>query len=110
MGHAMNRGGGGNGYLFEMRRSSELLFRDCEGTAGRHNSIQNWGFGATGSVWLRVKSAEGRSLIEKDSNVGGTGYSEFHHSLATANLIDASVFDDGASIVNRSPFETFVLN
>lgn len=101
MGYAMNRGGGGNGYLFEMRQSSEILFRDCEGTAGRHNFIQNWGFGTTGSVWLRVKSAEGRALIEKDSKVGTTGYSEFHHSLATANLIDASTFDDGVSIVNR---------
>lgn len=102
LGYAMNRGGGGNGYLFEMRQSGELLFRDCEATAGRHNFIQNWGFGMTGSVWLRVRSAEGKSLIEEGSNVGGTGYSEFHHSLATANLIDASVFDDGVSIVNRN--------
>jgi hypothetical protein len=101
MGLAMNRGGGGNGYLFEMRQSGELLFRDCEATGGRHNFIQNWGFGMTGSVWLRVKSSEGRSLIDKDSSVGSTGYSEFHHSLATANLIDASTFDDGVSIVNR---------
>ena len=102
MGLAMNRGGGGNGYLFEMRQSGELLFRDCEAKGGRHNFIQNWGFGMTGSVWLRVKSSEGRSLIDKDSSVGSTGYSEFHHSLATANLIDASTFDDGVSIVNRN--------
>lgn len=102
MGHAINRGGGGNGYLFEMRQSSELLFRDCEATAGRHNFIQNWGFGMTGSVWLRVKSSFGRSLVDKDSSVGSTGYSEFHHSLATANLIDSSIFDDGVSIVNRN--------
>jgi hypothetical protein len=101
MGLAMNRGGGGNGYLFEMRQSGELLFRDCEAAGGRHNFIQNWGFGMTGSVWLRVKSSEGRSLINKGSSVGSTGYSEFHHSLATANLIDASTFDDGVSIVNR---------
>lgn len=106
MGHAMHRGDGGNGYLFEMRQSSELLFRDCEATAGRHNFIQNWGFGTTGSVWLRVKSAEGRSLLKKDSHLGTTGYSEFHHSLATANLIDASIFDDGVSIVNRNSEST----
>lgn len=102
MGYAMNRGGGGNGYLFEMRQSSEILIRDCEATAGRHNFIQNWGFGMTGSVWLRVKSSEGRSLVEKGSSVGSTGYSEFHHSLATANLIDSSTFDDGVSIINRN--------
>jgi hypothetical protein len=99
---AMNRGGGGNGYLFEMRQSGELLIRNCEAIAGRHNFIQNWGFGMTGSVWLRVKSSGGKSLINKGSNVGSTGYSEFHHSLATANLIDSSVFDDGVSIVNRN--------
>lgn len=106
MGYAMNRGSGGNGYLFEMRQSSELLFKDCEATAGRHNFIQNWGFGTTGAVWLRVKSAEGKSLVEKGSIVGTAGLSEFHHSLATANLIDASTFDDGVSIVNRGDEST----
>ena len=54
LGLAENRGGNGNGYLFEVQRSSEVLFRDSIGDGGRHNFIQNWGFGTTGCVWLRV--------------------------------------------------------
>lgn len=101
MSAAQNRGGGGNGYLFEIQRSSEILTADSKGTGGRHNFIQNWGFGTTGCVWLRVESREGRAYASKDAKVGTTGYSEYHHSLATANLVDSSLFDDGFSTVNR---------
>jgi len=95
-----HRGTGGNGYLFEVRASSEILYRDCSARGGRHNFIQNWGFGATGIVWLRVHSAEGRAEISP-GGLGSQGDSEFHHSLAMANLIDASVIDDGWSAINR---------
>jgi len=98
---AQNRGDGGNGYLFEIQRSNEVLIVDSKGTAGRHNFIQNWGFGTTGCVWLRVESREGKIVVSKDSNLGTTGFSEYHHSLATANLVDSSFFDDGFSTVNR---------
>ena len=101
MGFAQYRGGGGNGYLFEISQSSEILTRDCVGEAGRHNFIQNWGFGATGIVWLRVHSLDGVSVAIKDLEFGLPGLSEFHHSLATANLIDQSIFDDGWGAVNR---------
>jgi len=101
LGLAQHRGSGGNGYLFELRQANEVLTRDCVGANGRHNFIQNWGFGTTGCVWLRVHSSGGFSASTPGSSFGGTGYSEFHHSLATANLIDSSVFDDGFSIVNR---------
>ena len=102
LGLAENRGDGGNGYLFEIQRSSEVLLRDDVGENGRHNFIQNWGFGTTGCVFLRVESRGGVAMINKDDTLGLTGYSEFHHSLATANLIDSSRFDDGFSIVNRN--------
>jgi hypothetical protein len=101
MSAAQNRGGGGNGYLFEIQRSNEVLTVDSKGTAGRHNFIQNWGFGTTGCVWLRVESREGQAYIAKDSTLATTGHSEYHHSLATANLIDSSLFDDGFSTINR---------
>ncbi len=101
LGFAENRGGGGNGYLFEVSQSSEVLTRDCVGEAGRHNFIQNWGFGATGIVWLRVHSLGGVAVAVKDLDFGLPGLSEFHHSLATANLIDHSTFDDGWGAVNR---------
>lgn len=103
---AQNRGGGGNGYLFEVRQSSEILFRDCVARAGRHNFIQNWGFGATGIVWLRIDSREGRAFFSEGSPLSQPGYSEFHHSLATANLIDQSYFDDGWSAVNRGDYSS----
>ncbi|TNF25539.1 MAG: hypothetical protein EP329_22965 [Deltaproteobacteria bacterium] len=98
---AEHRGGGGNGYLFEVRTSSEVLFRDCVARGGRHNFIQNWGFGATGVVWLRVRSSGGWAETSAGSSAGLTGYSEFHHSLATANLMDSVAVEDGWSAVNR---------
>ncbi|MFT3769424.1 MAG: glycosyl hydrolase family 28-related protein [Minicystis sp.] len=106
LGLAQNRGDGGNGYLFEVQRSSEILFRDAVADGGRHNFIQNWGFGTTGCVWSHVHSLNGLAMITKDDSVSPTGLSEFHHSLATANLIEASTFDDGFSIVNRQDEST----
>jgi len=103
---AQNRGGGGNGYLFEVRQSSEILFKDCVAAAGRHNFIQNWGFGATGIVWLRVHSSKGEAVPLPLVDIGTLGYSEFHHSLATANLIDQSVLNDGWSAVNRGSYSS----
>lgn len=101
MENPQHRGGGGNGYLFEVRTSSEVLFRDDIARRGRHNFIQNWGFGATGIVWLRVDSSGGRAFSSRDGGFSQTGLSEFHHSLAMANLIDSSRFDDGWAAANR---------
>lgn len=101
-----NRGGGGNGYLFEVRQSSEVLFRDLVGASGRHNFIQNWGFGATGIVWLRIHTKDGIAVPLKGIDIGLPGFSEFHHSLSTANLIDQSVIDDGWGAVNRGDYST----
>lgn len=76
---AQNRGSGGNGYLFQVSRSNEVLFRDCYAYAGRHNFIQNWDFGTTGCVWLRCTASS------------DTGGSEYHHSLAMACLVDSCI-------------------
>lgn len=103
---AEHRGDGGNGYLFEIQQSSEVLVRDCVGRAGRHNFIQNWGFGATGIVWLRVHSSEGKAVAIMAGELGLPGFSEFHHSLATANLIDHSTVDDGWGAVNRGSYSS----
>jgi hypothetical protein len=103
---AENRGGGGNGYLFEVRQSNEVLFRDNTARAGRHGFIQNWGFGTTGCVWLRCESSEGVAVLAQELNIGAVGYSEFHHSLAMANLMDSVVVHDGWSAVNRGDWST----
>ncbi len=98
---AAHRGSGGNGYLFEIMRSNEVLVVDSIARAGRHNFIQNWDFGTSGCVWLRTTSEDGRSLLGDWDPVGYPSYSEFHHSLAMANLIDQSVATDGWQGVNR---------
>jgi hypothetical protein len=101
MEYAAHRGGGGNGYLFEISRSNEVLTVDAVARGGRHNFIQNWDFSTSGCVWLRTTSEEGRSLLGDWDPVGYPSYSEFHHSLAMANLIDDSVATDGWQGVNR---------
>ena len=101
MENSQNRGSGGNGYLFEISQSSEVLIRDSVGVAGRHNFIQNWGFGTTGCVFLRTLSEHGESHMDAEGDLRSVGFSEFHHSLAMANLIDSSVANDGWKAVNR---------
>lgn len=89
MEQAENLGDGGNGYLFEISRSNEVLTRDCEGLTGRHNFIQNWDFGTTGCVWLRCHTE------------GGFLSSEYHHSLSMACLVDSCFIGDSWSAINR---------
>ena len=84
-----------------------MLVTDCTALDGRHNFIQNWGFGTSGCVWLRCHSAGGFALFAKEfPGLGQLGYSEFHHSLATANAIDACTVDDGWSAVNRGTYSS----
>lgn len=92
---SQHHGGGGNGYLFEVRSSSEVLFRDCVAAEGRHNFIQNWDFGATGIVWSRCRTTGATNEYRM------TTFSEFHHSLAMACLVDACTLDDGWQGGNR---------
>ena len=106
LGPAIHRGPGGNGYLVEVSRSSEVLIRDATARGGRHNFIQNWDFGTSGVVWLRTRSLGGRSLPSRGSGVAQTGFSEFHHSLAMANLIDDSYTDDGWQGKNRHAYSS----
>jgi hypothetical protein len=101
-----NRGAGGNGYLFEISRGSEILIKDCIAREGRHNFIQNWDFGTSGSVFLRSHSSGGRALQDSSGSIATLGTSEFHHSLAMANLIDQSIVDDGWKAVNRLFFSS----
>jgi len=105
LGPAQHRGSGGNGYLFEIMKSNEVLVRDCVGDGGRHNFIANWDFGTSGAVFLRTLSINGRAQ-DPGSSFSTTGPSEFHHSLAMANLIDSSESDDGWAAVNRKTFSS----
>ena len=95
MARAQNRGGGGDGYLFEVSRSSEVLTRDCTADRGRHNFIQNWDFGTSGCVWLRCVSRGSRALKTRHFPIGLPAYCEYHHSLAMACLVDQCTLEDG---------------
>ncbi|KIG14631.1 hypothetical protein DB30_06510 [Enhygromyxa salina] len=101
MARPQNRGGGGNGYLFEISRGNEILTRDCQAHEGRHNFIQNWDFGTTGCVWLRTHSEGGVAYVSANETISTLGLSEYHHSLALANLVDDSVVHDGWQGANR---------
>jgi hypothetical protein len=98
---AQNRGPGGNGYLFEISQSSEILVKDCVASHGQRNFIQSWDFNTNGCVFLRVHSSEGKKYIGRWDPLGVTAYSGFNHSLSVANLVDSSVIDDGWTIVNN---------
>lgn len=106
MAKPQHRGGGGNGYLFEISRSNEVLTRDCQAYDGRHNFIQNWDFGTSGCVWLRIHTEGSMSFTNIDDLTGSEARSEYHHSLAMANLVDDSVLEDGWSAVNRNGFSS----
>jgi len=97
---AQNVGPGGNGYLFQVTRSNEVLFKDCIGAEGRHNFIQNWDFGTAGCVWLRCDT----SLATNEFGLGTK--SEYHHSLAMACLVDSCVIDDGWQGGNRGDYSS----
>ncbi|MCA9683190.1 MAG: hypothetical protein KC457_13405, partial [Myxococcales bacterium] len=106
MARPQHRGEGGNGYLYEISRAGEILTRDCEASEGRHGFIQNWDFGTSGSVWLRVHSSGGLLFTDSSETTSYPGYSDYHHSLAMANLVDDSVVDDGWHAVNRTSYSS----
>lgn len=98
---AQNRGDGGSGYLFEVSTSSEILFADSQAEDGRHNFIQNWDFGCSGVVWQRIASTGSRAFTSVSDKLGFPAASEFHHSLAMANLIEQARIDDAWQAINR---------
>lgn len=101
-----HRGEGGNGYLFEVRQSNEVLIRDAEAARGRHNFIVNWDFGASGVVFLRTRSVGGEAFTSATDPLGTPACSEYHHALAMANLVDDSWADDCWKAVNRLSYSS----
>ena len=102
-------GGGGNGYLFQLSQTNEVLVRDSTGIDGRHNFSINWDFGAAGNVFLRVRSRGGRVCADLDEqlrNACDLGPSDFHHALAMANLFDQAIIDDALVVGNRQDWST----
>ena len=104
--NAQNRLVGGNGYLVEVSQVSDILIENVEATNGRHNFIQNWGFGATGVVFKDCYSEGSRHFSGPLSWPGLPSFSEFHHSLATANLIDGGEWEDGWKAENRGEYSS----
>lgn len=106
MSDPQHRGEGGNGYLFEVSQSNEVLFSDVAAYRGRHNLIQNWDFGTSGCVFLRCHSEDSVAYFNQNLPSPIPAYSEFHHSLAMANLIDDCTLLDGWLATNRGSWST----
>lgn len=87
----------GRGYIFELGGSNDILIKDCVALEGRHNFTSNWLFGSVGNVFLRCTS-RGGALADWNNALGP---SDFHHSLAIANLVDSCTIDDGWEGMNR---------
>lgn len=104
-----NLGGGGNGYLFELTRTDEVLVRDCVAVNGRHNFSINSIMGASGCVFQRVKSSGCRSFAdyehfkatEKGEKRAWSAFSDIHSGLTVALLVENSQLDDGWDVRNR---------
>ncbi len=95
MENAQNRGENGNGYLFEITQSNEILMQNCFASAGRHNFIQNWGFGTTGCVFHNCSSQGSWAYRSVTDIFGAPAFCEYHHSLAMACLVDQCYLRDG---------------
>lgn len=91
----------GDGFLFEVRRSSEVLTRDCVAKNGGMNFNVGRGLGTSGSVWLRVQSSGSAAMPLGPGNTQTLPANNELHALATANLFDSCAFDDGIDAVNR---------
>ncbi len=91
----------GEGNVFEVRRSSEVLTRDCVGRDGGINFNVGPGLGTSGSVWLRVQSSGSAAMPLGPGNTQMVQANNELHGLATANLFDGCTFDDGIDAVNR---------
>jgi hypothetical protein len=57
-------------------------------------------------VAARCTASTARRWRSRTLDFGLPGLSEFHHSLATANLIDQSTLDDGWGSVNRGDYSS----
>jgi hypothetical protein len=92
---AENRGGGGNGYLYWLSLSNEVLVRDSRGIDGRHNfTVGGTGLAGSGHVFLRDAS---QGALGQNGATASTyqSFSDFHNYLVTASLIDSCTLADG---------------
>jgi hypothetical protein len=76
--------------------------RDSVGSRGRHNfTINNYGFGASGLVFLRVTSELSAESNTCNDTGGTASHSDFHHAFSMANLVDNSLIKDQWFCRNR---------
>lgn len=106
---AEHLGEGGNGYLYQLSRSNEVLVSRSIGRHGRHNFSINWDFGASGNVFQGIESTGGRvcsSLEDQQLDNCSEGPTDFHHALAIANLFDSAIINDALQVGNRQHWST----
>ena len=111
-----NRGEGGNGYLYRVQTSNEILVEKSEAYRGRHNfSLQSYNSGivfsrfySSGGWDMSVDGINGRDVDYwsryqglEVSGLGVTGKCDTHNALNHAILITDSDILDGISAENR---------
>lgn len=83
-------GGNGNGYMFRLTNSAEVLVQDCTATVSRHGFVVS-GMRSSGNVFLRCadtstgKQIGGGSTPQNTSGAGNDHHMHFSH----CNLVDA---------------------
>lgn len=82
-------GGGGNGYMYVIGNSNEILIRDSAARYSRHGfSIID--MGSSGIVFLRFLDQETSRQVVRTGATSGRG-SDHHKYLSQSNLVDTSI-------------------
>jgi len=101
----------GNGYMIHIQMSNDVLVRDSEGRAGRHNLITNNKFFNVNTVFQRCRSIDGHyfpigdwtdSALPRPADQTAGGPSDSHAALSGIALLwDNNTFNDGLDHKNR---------
>ncbi|MDP7033777.1 MAG: glycosyl hydrolase family 28-related protein [Planctomycetota bacterium] len=110
MARPQHRGPGGNGYMYLIGTSSEILVKSSVGDRGRHNFTTSSEYGTSGCVFSRIRSVgswmymdwyDDRLLDLFGVRLGFPAFCDYHGYLAMANLVEDSDIHDGWKALNR---------
>ncbi|HYG22452.1 MAG TPA: DNRLRE domain-containing protein [Verrucomicrobiae bacterium] len=97
-------GGGGNGYMFRLSNSSEILLQDCRATFTRHGFVLSQ-MAATGNVFNRcIDKDTGHQTGLTGSQATSGRNSDHHMHFSHANLIDACTGDSSVWEARYRPY------
>lgn len=98
-------GGNGNGYMYRLSNSSEVLVNQCQASVSRHGFVVS-SMRSSGNVFLRCTDSTTGRQIGGGSNpqfTGGAG-NDHHMHFSHSNLIDACTADNSYFTATYRPF------